>query len=91
MHGKVQGTTYVKFEDKKNKLLIGGSSWTINLDELPKGIKTVEYWCGDNVYTISLKDALGNGFERLLGGEHKLIVPVKNWEYRDEVIKTGKE
>lgn len=85
-HGQLKGTTWIKHEKSKDILRMGGGSWTINLDELPVGTKDVEYWTGDTVYTISLADAHDHGFIRIMGGERKLIVPLKWWTKREEVI-----
>lgn len=85
-HGQLKGDTWVKHEKEKDILRMGGGSWTINLDELPIGAMNVEYWTGSDVYTISLPDAHEHGFIRVMGGERKLIVPLKHWTLREEVI-----
>lgn len=85
-HGTMRGTTWVKNEDTKNMLRMGGGSWTINLDEIPSGALDIEYWTERTVYTISVKDAHSYGFIRILGGETKLVVPLGKWTKREEVI-----
>lgn len=85
-HGQLLGETWVKHENTKDILRMGGGSWTINLDELPVGTAEIEYWAEDTVYSISLRDAHDKGFIRIMGGERKLIVPLKHWTKRDEVI-----
>lgn len=86
-HGQLKGSTWVKHEKEKDKLRMGGGSWTINLDELPIGATAVEYWTdGGDMYTISLSHAHDHGFIRIMGGERKLIVPLKWWTLREEVI-----
>ncbi len=85
-HGQLKGTTWVKHEDEKDILRMGGGSWTINLDELPKSVTDLEYWTGSDLYMISLADAHAHGFIRIMAGERKLVVPLKRWTLREEVI-----
>lgn len=85
-HGQLHGTTWIKHELKKDILRMGGGSWTINFDELPIGAEKVEYWVGSDVYTIDLAHAHDHGFIKVMGGERKLIVPLKWWTLKEEVI-----
>ena len=77
--GILQGNVYAKTESEKDKLRIGGGSWSINLDTLPKGTQHIKYDTEEATYELSMQDALIKGFTRVLGGENKLIVPLKYW------------
>jgi len=72
--------TYLKREQESQKLRIGGGSWSINLDELPPTAKQIKYITEEGTYQISVDDALAHGFERMLGGERKLVVPLGKWK-----------
>lgn len=78
-HGNLDGSTLVKKEKEKDQLRMGGGSWSINLDELPETVLMIAYHTEDYQYLISRGDAFAHGFERTLGGERKLIVPLKHW------------
>lgn len=71
----------IKNEKENSKLKIGGGSWSINLDKIDlSDINEIEYITEKFRYTISTENAIGLGFIRILGGEKKLIVPIKYWE-----------
>ncbi len=71
----------IKNEKESSKLRIGGGSWSINLDKVSlSGVSTIEYNTEKHTYTISTRDAISKGFIRFLGGEKKLVVPIKFWE-----------
>lgn len=63
---------------------MGGGSWSINLDEMNKEPSSIKYITELTTYTISYADARLRGFIRILGGEKKLVVPVKYW-----TVETG--
>lgn len=79
MRGTLKDGIYTKHEDEDQKLRMGGGSWSINLDELPEGTQVIEYITPKTSYVISKGDARRHGFVRVLGGEKKLIVPLKWW------------
>ena len=78
-HGQFSGNVYRKKENENMKLRMGGGSWSINLDEVPKAAEVVEYVTPQRTYQIRTEDAFAHGFIRILGGERKLIVPLKYW------------
>jgi hypothetical protein len=83
MHGFIDGNMYVKKEFEKHKLRMGGKeklSWTINLDEINnKDVKQIVYFTEKTIYRISYDKAHQKGFIKKLGGENKLVVPIKYW------------
>jgi hypothetical protein len=79
MHGIVKDNIYVKYESDQQQLELGGNSWTIDLQELPQDIMLIEYITPKTRYVITRTDAFKHGFIRKLGGEDKLIVPLKWW------------
>lgn len=83
MHGfKDKFGNYIKHEDEKNKLRMGGGSWTINLKEVDLSTTPkIGFVTNKGVYRISAEKAIENGFERTLGGERKLVVPIEYWDY----------
>lgn len=84
MRGLLEGGIYSKKEKESQRLRIGGGSWSINLDELyGKTIETVEYITEKKTYTIEFDKAMDKGFVRYLGGEKKLVVPIKYWSVND--------
>lgn len=85
MRGTLQGTTYIKKEKESQKLRMGGGSWSINLEELPSGTRIIEYITPFCRYTISTEDAFMHGFTKFLGGERKLVVPIKCWTVTEEL------
>jgi len=78
---KNKSNTYHKTEDESNKMKMSGGSWTINLDRvnLP-GYTMIRYTTKERIYSISVEDALKFGFNRVLRGENKLVVPITHWE-----------
>jgi len=89
-HGKIVGSTYYKIEREKDRLRMAGGSWSINLSELDMTkVDTIVFTSEKARYTISTTDALAHGFQRTLGLENKLVVPVKNWKV--EYVATRKE
>jgi len=84
MIGNIIGKTYVKREKETSLLRIGGGSWTIKLDELEgRDVQHVRFITDAIVYGITIDDAIRFGFERELGGERKLVVPVKHWQLQE--------
>lgn len=79
MRGTLIDDCYTKREDESNKLRLGGGSWTINLDDLPDEAQTIVYKTVSGTYVIGRADAFTHGFVRQLGGENKLVVPLKFW------------
>lgn len=79
MHGTLLDDSYTKKEDKANMLRMGGGAWSINLDELPDEAQTIIYKTVLETYVIGRDDAFKFGFVRQLGGENKLVVPLKFW------------
>lgn len=79
-HGRLDQGYWIKVEKAKDKLRMGGGSWSINLEELPEEAHTIVYVVDGTLYCIERGDALAHGFERVLGGERKLVVPEKYWK-----------
>jgi hypothetical protein len=79
-HGTLIDGIYTKHEDEANKLRLGRGSWSINLEELPEETQLIEYVTPLTSYVISREDAEQYGFIKILGGERKLIVPLKKWQ-----------
>ena len=93
MHGKIISDTYIKYEDEKQKMRMGGGSWSVKLDELIGDVKEIVYVTIEGRYKIRMDIAIARGFERSFntknGLENKLIVPIKFWdfeEYNKEII-----
>lgn len=81
MHGQIVDRHYIKKEDESQKLMIGGGSWTINLDETyDKDIDEITLITQEYEYNISYSKAFSKGFIRVLQGENKLVVPIKYWD-----------
>jgi|TARA_R100000234_G_scaffold116925_1_gene94636 sorbitol-specific phosphotransferase system component IIBC len=69
-----------KYEKESSKLRMGGGSWTINLDEVSlESLTKIVYITNRYRYSISKKWAIEYGWTKLLGGENKLVVPIKFW------------
>ena len=82
MYGKIIDKTYVKKEKESGKLRMGGGSWSIPVRVLSR-VNEVVYTTETAEYTISVDKALNNGYEiATKQGEQKLVVPVKQWEFR---------
>jgi len=80
MRGILHDHIYTKYEDDQQQLRLGGNSWTINLQDLPADAVLIEYITPSTRYVINRYDAFKHGFVRKLGGEDKLIVPLKWWQ-----------
>lgn len=80
MRGVFKDYIYTKFEDENQKLKMAGGAWSINLDDLPDEAVLIEYVTPTNRYVINRYDAFKHGFERVLAGERKLIVPLRWWQ-----------
>ena len=69
-----------KYEKESSKLRMAGGSWTVNVDKFPLAkYHTIRYITRQYVYEIDSESALANGFYKNLGGENKLVVPLKHW------------
>jgi len=84
MRGTIVGNEYIKRESEKDKLRMGGGSWTINLGWLRPGVDKITYITLKDTYSISLKDAMLHGFKREFKGENKLVVPLEYWSYANK-------
>lgn len=80
MRGIFQDGIYTKHEDDKQKLFMGGGSWSINLKDLPTTVQLIEYMTPTTSYVITREEAFRHGFIKSLGGEDKLVVPLKFWQ-----------
>lgn len=80
MRGVLKDGIYTKYEDDQQQLRLGGSSWSINIEELPIEAQLIEYITPRTSYVVSRKIAFKHGFIKVLGGEKKLIVPLKWWQ-----------
>lgn len=79
MKGVIKNGEYIKHEDEKDMLRMGGGSWTINLDWVDQGINSITYVTKNKTYHITMEDAIRYGFERIFQGERKLVVPISKW------------
>jgi hypothetical protein len=80
MRGTILNKVYTKKERESQKLRLFGGAWTINLQEIEgKEIEKIVYITNKESYSISYADAVDKGFVRVLGGESKLVVPIKYW------------
>ena len=86
-YGKVVGNSYIKHEDEKQMLRMGGGSWSIKLDEINGLVKEIIYITNKAKYKIDKETAIAKGFIRNMSTngvmESKLIVPVKHWKKED--------
>lgn len=80
----IEGTTYIKREKEDAKMRMGGGSWTINLMDVPGFITHFRYITEKYVYEITAVEAHFKGFERVMQGEPKLIVPIKYWTVKEK-------
>jgi len=91
-YGKIIGKSYVKKEDEKQKLRMGGGSWSVKLDEIGESVENIIYVTGKGKYTIDRDVAIAKGFIRNMSTkgviENKLIVPIKHWDFK-EIINEG--
>lgn len=83
-HGRVNELgVFCKREDEKQKLRMAGGSWYINLDEVDVSkVNRICYITDKATYEISARDAVTHGFRAILGGEEKLVVPIRFWEQK---------
>ena len=86
-YGKVVGNAYIKNEDEKQMLRMGGGSWSIKLDEVGDLVKEIIYITKKAKYRIDRETAIAKGFIRNMSTngvmEEKLVVPIKNWDVED--------
>ena len=81
MKGVIINNKYEKSEREGSKLRFvkPDGAWTILMDVIKnKDVKKIEYRTEKNIYRID-KDKTGT-WDKLLGGEHKRIVPINKWE-----------
>lgn len=83
-HGYLQDGIFVKKEKERDKLRMADGAWSINLDELPLEAVAIRYITEKYIYTIETEVAHLKGFTRILGGEPKLVVPLKYWKYAEK-------
>lgn len=84
MRGVLKNGIYTKTEKESGKLRMSGGSWSINLQDLDiSKADTIVYETETASYTISTNDARKYGFQIRLGGELKLVIPVKYWERKE--------
>lgn len=79
-----------KYEKEESILrMIPGGAWTINLQKwnLDDGISGIIYETTDRIYKISTTEAVAHGKIGYLGGEKKLIVPLKYWTIEPKTLK----
>lgn len=87
MRGILRSSIYTKREKEDQLLRLGGGSWSINLKELPEEAILIEYITDKDRYVINRYDAFKHGFRKTLGGEEKLVVPIKLWTRGTLVIE----
>lgn len=82
MPGIIKGRIYKKYEKESSKLkMVEGGAWTINLEKVNLFlIDIIIYETKKYVYSISSNQAQGIGSTMLLGGEWKLVIPLKYWK-----------
>lgn len=81
MNYAINDKTFFKREKESSKLRMGGESWSINLGLIAdKPIERFVYRTEEKEYQITFAEAIAHGFKRLLGGEMKLVVPIKFWK-----------
>ena len=90
-YGKIVGNTYIKKEDEKQKLRMGGGSWSINLAEISEIVKEIVFITSESKYRIDKEIAIAKGFIRPMSTngviENKLIVPIKHWKFNLASVK----
>ena len=86
-YGKVVDGVYIKSEDEKQILRMGGGSWSIKLDEINGLVKEIIYITNKARYKIDKETAIAKGFIRNMSTkgiiESKLIVPIRHWNKED--------
>lgn len=81
MRGVLKNGVFTKTEKESGKLRMSGGSWSINLQDLDiTRTDKIVYETESATYTISTTDALKYGWQMRLGGELKLVIPIKHWE-----------
>ena len=81
MRGYLINSVYHKHEDEKQKLKMGGGSWTINLNEVkPYEVKKFIYHTKKYDYEIDSDNAVSRGWRLVFKDEPKLVVPEKHWK-----------
>lgn len=84
-HGITRNKIYYKQEKEKDRLRMAGGSWSINYDDVDfSKVETIVFCTEKAHYLISADKALLTGFDRVLGGERKLVVPVKCWTLQEK-------
>ena len=69
-----------KYEKESSKLRMGGGSWTINLDKVSlDSLTDIVYITKRWRYSIEVSHAFQYGWIKMLGGENKLVIPLKYW------------
>jgi len=80
MRAYIKNYVLHKHEKESSKLRMAGGSWTVNVDQFPLAeYHSIRYITKQYVYEIDSEQALANGFYKTLGGENKLVVPIKHW------------
>lgn len=77
--GFVSGDSYYKYENEKGKLRMFGGSWSINLAFVSADVKQFIFETDKAVYVIDKDTAFKSGIRRVLGGEEKLVIPIRLW------------
>jgi hypothetical protein len=80
--GGMRGEVYHKKEHEKDRLLMAGGCWSINLQFCDlSAVAGVVFTTELGTYSISCEDALKHGFERVFRGETKWVVPIRRWVF----------
>jgi hypothetical protein len=91
MHGFIENKIYYKKEKESAKLRMNGGSWTLNLTEISQLInkhggypEKIRIITEKYVYEIDYVDAFrSDSFVKFLGGEMKLVIPIKSWKIKE--------
>jgi hypothetical protein len=90
MHGFIENKIYIKKETEASKLRMNGGAWTINLMEIGQLVDKHGYpekmriITEKHIYEIDYVDAFReNSFVKILGGEMKLVIPIKSWKVKE--------
>ena len=81
MRGVIENNTYKKSEKESSKLRFvkPDGAWTVLMKIINnKDVEKIEYRTEKNVYRIDKNDT--GTFDRVLGGEHKRVVPINKWQ-----------
>jgi hypothetical protein len=80
----IDGTLY-KYENEKDRLRMGGGSWSINLDEIgDETVHNIRFKTAKAIYAIDFETANKRGWIMQFGNENKLIVPLRYWTIERE-------